>query len=118
MKDNLLIIRQDIKSYCKECFTQKSKRYCNYCKGETNTLWKAEFRDGIGVSNRGRNLFKSKERIKGKAKKEIEQYFGNKDQFVISEFEKNRVDGKPTEVIHRLFRTSRNGLVKVHEHKK
>jgi hypothetical protein len=76
--------------------------YCNNCKQE-KTIFIKEFQEKICLGDKSRNLMKSVEKILGKPKKEIEQYIGNKDKDVISEFERIRGNNK-TIVIHRLWR--------------
>lgn len=61
---------------------------------------------------------KSGEKVNGKPRREIEQYVGNRDQNIISEFERLREYGKPTRVIHRLWRRIGNIFRTVHEHDK
>lgn len=81
--------------------------------------YKLEFTEKIQINDKARNLAKSGKRLNsGKPRKEIEQYIGNKDKDVISEFERKRKEGEKTKVIHRLWRKLGNTFKKVHEHEK
>jgi len=82
------------------------------------TDYSKEFFDVITMNDWLRNLFKSAQKIGNKTIREIEQYVGNKDRNVVSEFERLRRKGQGTEVTHRLWRRLSNGFKKVHEHKK
>lgn len=81
--------------------------------------YELEITETIQISDNARNLAKSGERLSnGKPKREIEQYVGNKDEAVVSEFERIREEGEKTKVIHRLWRRFGNIFKKVHEHEK
>jgi len=103
---------------CKHCGSVKQTRFCEVCNRETNTHFTKEFTDTISLLDSAKNLMKSGEKANGKSKREIEQYVGNRDQRVVSEFERLREYGKPTRVIHRLWRRIGNVFKKVHEHDK
>ncbi|MCK5413277.1 MAG: hypothetical protein KAI57_02775 [Candidatus Pacebacteria bacterium] len=102
---------------CKNCNSKKSERYCSECNSDTPTLYIKAIQENTSMHDSLRNLQKSHEKIRGKPKREIEQYVGNKDENVISEFERIRSSDKTT-VIHRLWRRIDNHFKKVHEHKK
>ncbi|MFA5925615.1 MAG: hypothetical protein WC831_01665 [Parcubacteria group bacterium] len=80
--------------------------------------YKLEISESIKLDDWSRNLGKSGEKVKGKPKREIEQYVGNRDKNVVSEFERLREKNKKTKVIHRLWRRFGNIFKKVHEHEK
>jgi len=80
--------------------------------------FKLELSDTASLDDSQRNLMKSGKKINGKPKKEIEQYVGNKDKDVISEFERIRKKEQKTKVIHRLWRKLGNKFKKVHKHEK
>lgn len=103
---------------CNICGSKKNMRYCNKCKFKTSTAFSKKFIENVSLNDRLRNFMKSEEKINGKSKKEIEQYVGNKDKDIISEFERIRNNNKKTRVIHRLWRRFGNIFKKVHEHEK
>lgn len=103
---------------CRRCNLEKKSRYCDNCDAETPTAFSKEFTEIIFFKDWMRNHFKSGERVDNKSIREVEQYVGNKDKNVVSEFEKLRYKGKKTLVIHRLWRRFGNSFRKVHEHKK
>lgn len=80
--------------------------------------YKLELTDSIAITDSLRSLMKSGNKVGNKSAKEIEQYVGNKDRDVISEFERLRENGKKTKVIHRLWRRFGDVFKKVHEHEK
>ncbi len=104
--------------FCKNCGSVKKSKYCEICCKETLTAHEAKFNDGIRLTEKLRNLFKSGENVGLKPKKEIEQYVGNKDPNVMSEIERMRRLNKSTKVTHRLFRKFGNFFNKVHEDEK
>ena len=103
---------------CKKCDLEKQSQYCSNCRIKTPTLFTKTFSETITITDWLRNLFKSREKINNKPIKEIEQYVGNKDKDVISEFKRIRSKGTPTIVIHRLWRQFHGVFRKVHEHTK
>lgn len=103
---------------CKKCNSDKKSKYCNNCKLDTPTSFGKELTEKISLSDQLRNLLKSATMVFNKPVREIEQYAGNKDRDVISEFERRRFKNKKTVVIHRLWRRIGNNFKKVHEHKK
>lgn len=102
---------------CKNCGLEKTTQYCNKCNSKTPTLFMKECLESIFLIDKSRSLMKSGEKISGKPKREVEQYVGNKNKDVISEFERIR-NGNKTKVIHRLWRRYGDIFKKVHEHKK
>jgi hypothetical protein len=80
--------------------------------------YKLELTDSIAITDSLRSLMKSGNKVGNKSAKEIEQYVGNKDRDVISEFERLRENGKKTKVTHRLWRRFGDVFKKVHEHEK
>jgi hypothetical protein len=80
--------------------------------------YKLGLTESITITESLRSLMKSSAKIGNKSVREIEQYVGNKDEDVISEFERLRDKGSKTKVIHRLWRRFGNVFKKVHEHEK
>lgn len=81
--------------------------------------YKLEISETINHKESLKNLSKSGEKLKnGKSKREVEQYVGNKEKKVVSEFERIREEGKKTKVTHKLWRRFGNVFKKVHEHEK
>ncbi len=103
---------------CKICNAKKENTYCYNCGAETPTFFGKELIEKVALTDSLRNLSKSLQRINGKPLREIEQYIGNRDGNVISEYERWRTKSEPTQVIHRLWRRIGNVFRKVHEHQK
>ena len=111
-------LKSETSMFCKQCGSVKQIKFCEVCDRETNTNFTKEFSETIFLNDWLRNLVKSRLMVNGKPKREIEQYVGNRDQNIVSEFERLREYGKPTRVIHRLWRRIGNIFKKVHEHDK
>ena len=105
-------------AFCRECGLVKQTRHCDFCGTETPTLYKTELFEIINLKDQSKSRMKSGARVNGKPKNEIIQYVGNKDEKIISEIEKLREHGKPTKVIHRLWKRFDDLLRRVHEHEK
>ena len=102
---------------CNICRAEKQHKFCNECKADTPTLFTKELVEKATIRDTLRNLLRSGERVRGKPAREIEQYVGNKDKDVVSEYERIRSRDK-TSVVHRLWRRFGNTFKKVHEHLK